>query len=624
MRNLSILFLQFAKVFVICCFVVTFLGCSSISIELVEVEKKWEESQSSIIVNNTLSLRSQQLLRSLFLKEELVQNPHGTIHLLHERFKRNSNPDLLFTLAEICYQRGQISGNNVPYYIWAMKYAYLYLFPKQDNTALFLAYDPHFRTACDIYNFSLYNCILLGQKPPAHEEKMELEVYGWQVKRRGFLIPDEDFSYFLLAQNFYAKGIRNQHRRYGLGVPIIIVRDKKTGEGMEKYYLKEAQGFPGTLFARMDMDVNSLDFHSARGIELELYDPKRFSYVKVKKRKVPLEADFTTAALYFSRRDDPIYRPIVGLFNVTEEEYRMGVVMFTPYEKGKIPVVLTHGLASSPSTWMEMFHDFESDPRLSSRYHFSLYGYPTGNSILYSASQMREALYEFVQTIDPKGTDPAIQNMVLVGHSMGGVLSRLMVQDSGENMWNTVIGIPLDNVPLDEKERKMVDDAFNFDPLPFVKRAIFIAAPHRGSDFSNWGIVKILEKFITLPQTVASFYTKFQDFVLSNFPLIEWDEDTLPTSLSSLSPSNKSMVEMLKHPIEVQYHSIIGNVEPGALKEGSDGVVPYTSSHLDGALSEYIVPEGHSCTSHPLTIEEVRRILLQHLEEVDQEKEEQQ
>jgi len=45
----------------------------------------------------------------------------------------------------------------------------------------------------------------------------------------------------------------------------------------------------------------------------------------------------------------------------------------------------------------------------------------------------------------------------------------------------------------------------------------------------------------------------------------------------------------------------------------NDGVVAYDSVHIDGVASELVVDSPHSCQSNPHTIEEVRRILLEHL-----------
>jgi hypothetical protein len=45
----------------------------------------------------------------------------------------------------------------------------------------------------------------------------------------------------------------------------------------------------------------------------------------------------------------------------------------------------------------------------------------------------------------------------------------------------------------------------------------------------------------------------------------------------------------------------------------TDGVVAYESAHIEGVASELVVRSGHSTQSHPETIEEVRRILREHV-----------
>jgi hypothetical protein len=59
----------------------------------------------------------------------------------------------------------------------------------------------------------------------------------------------------------------------------------------------------------------------------------------------------------------------------------------------------------------------------------------------------------------------------------------------------------------------------------------------------------------------------------------------------------------------VPYHSIIGDRGKGDTPKSSDGVVPYWSSHLDGAQSELIVPSDHLALRNTEAIKEVERIL---------------
>ena len=84
------------------------------------------------------------------------------------------------------------------------------------------------------------------------------------------------------------------------------------------------------------------------------------------------------------------------------------------------------------------------------------------------------------------------------------------------------------------------------------------------------------------------------------------------TSDKGLSPTNPLYKALDRIPIAIPHHTIIGDRGKGDTPNSSDGVVPYSSSHLAGAESEVIVPDGHGGFKHPLAIQELRRILLLH------------
>jgi hypothetical protein len=92
----------------------------------------------------------------------------------------------------------------------------------------------------------------------------------------------------------------------------------------------------------------------------------------------------------------------------------------------------------------------------------------------------------------------------------------------------------------------------------------------------------------------------------------------LPTSVDGMSPDNPILQTLAELPVApgVKTHSIIAIDGDDIPPQGNDGVVEYKSAHQEGVESEYIVRSGHSCQGHPLTIEEVRRILLEHLKSV--------
>jgi pimeloyl-ACP methyl ester carboxylesterase len=288
--------------------------------------------------------------------------------------------------------------------------------------------------------------------------------------------------------------------------------------------------------------------------------------------------------------------------------------MLQPYEPGKIPVVFIHGLWSSPIIWMPVINDLQGDQTLRNHFQFWYFMYPTGNPFAYSAAMLRTSLNEAVRSLDPEGKDPALQRMVLVGHSMGGLLAKMMVQDSQSELWNLVSKQPIDQIQADEEERERIRQVFMFEPQPFVDRVVFIATPHRGSNVSKRFIGRLGSAMISLPRTLL----ESQDRLLDKNPdaFTQFFQKPLPTSVDNLSPDSPIIqaVANLEIDPKVRYHSIIGNTREGTIEAGNDGVVPYTSSHMEGAESEYIVPAGHSsCQSHPLTVLEIQRILYDHI-----------
>jgi pimeloyl-ACP methyl ester carboxylesterase len=438
-----------------------------------------------------------------------------------------------------------------------------------------------------------------------------------KITRHGLLWDASAFDHFLFANDYEVDGLNNHYSTFGLGVPLIAVSEEPRPEEGEGKFYPPKHSFPVTAFLRMDCDIRGLRNGGYRKATLELYDPLRVQSTRVAGKEVPLESDLTTPLGYYLAQAKYEKFELSGLLRVESVQDRAGLYMLQPYEKGKIPVVMVHGLWSSPLAWMQMFNDLRGDPEIRDRYQFWFFMYPTGNPILYSASMLRSELKEVINTVDPNGEDPAIQQMVLVGHSMGGLLSKLMVQDSQEELWQVVSKKPFDRIEADPADRAKIRQAFFFEKQPFVSRIIFIAVPHRGSTLSDGFVGRLSSRLIALPKGLLD--TK--DKLLAKNPdaFASALEIGLPTSVDNLSPESPIIQAVGRLPIatEVKYHSIIGNAKEGVeLRDSTDGVVPYSSSHVPNAVSEYIVSAGHACQSHPLTVLEVRRILHQHLRDI--------
>jgi hypothetical protein len=266
-----------------------------------------------------------------------------------------------------------------------------------------------------------------------------------------------------------------------------------------------------------------------------------------------------------------------------------------PYDPERIPVLLVHGLNSHPRMWRDVINDLRADPKLRGRYQFLLFYYPTGWPIAYSSMRLREELAAF----DSLFKHP--QKMVMVGHSMGGLLSRMQVISPGRKLWDARFGKEADRLDATLPPNHLTKRMALFSANPHIGRQIYICTPQRGSGLADLSLTSWFIKILSLPTTITS--------ALIDLPGNLVSQGTL-NSVSGLSPSNPLYKELDQVPIQVPHHSIIGDRGRGDTPHSSDGVVPYWSSRLSTAESEKIVPDSHGAYDDPQAILELRRILL--------------
>jgi pimeloyl-ACP methyl ester carboxylesterase len=286
-----------------------------------------------------------------------------------------------------------------------------------------------------------------------------------------------------------------------------------------------------------------------------------------------------------------------------------------PHRRGRIPVVFVHGTASSFGRWAEMYNRLAADSRLRARYEFWFFSYDSGASIAWSAALLRESLQKAVNILDPEGTDPGLRRMVVIGHSQGGLLTKMTAIDSGSRLWDARFKRPLESLDVSPQTRNVLRRTRFVTPLPFVKRVVFLATPHRGSELTVGRIANWLTGFIKAPVAAAEVFT---DVVTRNRDaLVLSSEDSKPrfsTSLDQMNPRNGFLRALADIPVApgVAANSVIAVKGSGPVEAGEDGVVAYRSAHLDGVESELVIRSGHSLQDQPETVEEVRRILLLH------------
>lgn len=382
----------------------------------------------------------------------------------------------------------------------------------------------------------------------------------------------------------------NWHTEDGVGLPVAPKWKRPTDLKMQRFVTARGYLEPITAVLTFDSPAKA---GRTREASITGYDPTHISRVNLGKTDYPLAADFTAPIVEQTYDINEITIALSGLLHPGVLDSKL--ILLEPYDADRIPILLVHGLNSHPRMWKDVINDLRADPKLRGRYQYMLFYYPTGWPIAYSAMRLREELAALEQLVGkPK-------DMVLVGHSMGGLLSRMQVIDPGRKIWDKQLGTDADKLYAKLPAHHLAKRTLIFPPDPDIGREIYIAVPHRGSGLADKSLTTWFIKLLKLPTTIT---TAFIDL-----PANLVDRGKL-TSVAGLSPTNPLFKALDEIPIQVPHHSIIGDRGRGDTPDSSDGVVRYWSSHLDSAESELIVPAHHGAYKNPQAIRELRRILL--------------
>jgi hypothetical protein len=592
-------------------------GCATpVGITHVDEETAYRTLGANILSSGKLSAYSMQLLERYALAKRYRSDPEQVIGELFSGLGKPDEHDRLFALSELSFANAEASHAR-SYYLSSAIFAYAFLFPENPKDAPDV-YDPRLRLAVDLYNQGLANGLATrdGNEVDLSRRRIPLPfgLLELQVDQQGFRYGGYHLTKFVSLSDLKLRGLRNRYRTAGIGAPLSA-QVEPVKESAANRWIPSTAKVPLTVFVRFEDPRRGMSEGRVRGM-VEIYDPDKISLVHIGAYKVPLESD-SSAALAFRLESAPLWDFEIAGFRGGDFSLRGaakdsdGLFMLHPYMRGLIPVVFVHGTASSPARWAEMVNELLGDPHIASRYQFWFFVYNSGNPIVLSAMKLRESLIAAVKGIDPAGEDPALRQMVVIGHSQGGLLAKMTVVNSGSAFWDRRFKVPFDQAKLDPETRDLLRRALFVKPLPFVTRIIFIATPHRGSYMAGMFIVKLLNKFINLPGGLVKAAVQLerlrQPGVLGN-PL------TIPTALDNMDSSNPFVQELSKLPIAagVKANSIIAVKRNGPPEDGNDGVVAYKSAHINGVESELVVLSGHSTQSTPETIEEIRRILYEH------------
>ncbi|QJE97755.1 esterase/lipase family protein [Luteolibacter luteus] len=398
------------------------------------------------------------------------------------------------------------------------------------------------------------------------------------------------------SMTFHGKWSGHRAIRPGVGAPLVVI-------GPENREYRRTFD-PPRVHAAM---TAILRFEGHRSATLELHEPLEEEKISIAGRNPTLAADFTAPISMYIAVARPDKLGLIRLLNPQKYSDTARLIRTQKYDKNRIPVLFVHGLQDTPATWVPMYQQLLNDPVLRDRYQFWVFSYPSGYPFPYSASLLRKELDGVNKAF------PGHKDIVIVGHSMGGIISRLMVTNAGDRIWKDLFGKSPAETKVSGASRHLLEESLVFEHRKEIRRAIFIATPHKGSIFaSNW-IGRLGSRLVRIPSFLADTRNAVASLVTVDTASMQLDR--APNSIDTLAPNNRFVISMNKLPIDpgVTYHSIIGDRGKGDTPNSSDGVVAYWSSHLDHAASEKIVPSGHSAHQNPEGIEEVKRILKLHL-----------
>jgi pimeloyl-ACP methyl ester carboxylesterase len=431
------------------------------------------------------------------------------------------------------------------------------------------------------------------------------QIWNFSLKRDPQ--PERNPSHFKIepADIYHFEGSLVARRivKDGLGAPLVVMSKDIDPEKHDPF----AQG--KHVYYGMTGVVNFTGRHCVA----QFIDPLAVETVPFEGHTYPLAADFS-APLALALADlKPRKKELEGLFKPEDFESKIRLARLQPYDPNKIPILCIHGLGDSQATWAPLIQTLRGDPVVRKNYQFWFFSYPTGYPYPLSAAALRKRM-DAINAYYPNH-----RKVVVIGHSMGGMIARTLLTDSGMTLWNAAYDMPPSQMPFSAETRQVMSGALIFQHRTEVSRVIFMSPSHRGANMATtfWG--RLGSSIIGDPKGIVRDEAKVLAMAKPS-PTGE-RRTRIPNSIDMLNPKNRFVTTIAKIPLTpgIPFHTIIGDRGKGGNLShvppvSTDGIVPYWSSHLDGAKSELIIPSDHWTNQHPLGITEVGRILHQHLQ----------
>jgi pimeloyl-ACP methyl ester carboxylesterase len=391
--------------------------------------------------------------------------------------------------------------------------------------------------------------------------------------------------------------VRKREIKEGIGAPLVAVERGMSGHPQREHMLP-----------KIYYGVTALIRFEGRRAVVAFEDPLATERVTLVGHTFPLAADFTVPAAVLLAEQNPRKVEIDSLLQPEKYADAARVARLQPSDPNKMVLLIIHGLKDTPATWVPMFQRLITDEQIRRNYQLWSYSYPTGYPYPYSAAILRRELDAIERRL------PLRRKMVVIGHSMGGCISRLLITDTGDKLWREIFQKPPGETSMPPESKALLTQMLIFRHRPEIGRVIFIAAPLRGSDLARHWVGRTGSKLVKIPGNLLHAGS-------DALPLVSFRGDEMrlkraPNSVDTLAPNDRFVLAIQKIPITpgIPHHVICGDRGKGGNKDKtkpvmSDGAVPYWSSHMETAESELIVPSRHGVHKHPQAIAEVERIL---------------
>lgn len=614
----------------LCCLFACLPACApQVTITRVSAAEAFRVRNASILTGTVLSESTLQTLRVRNLDARWERDPKAVLSILihqhDEQINTSFEPnDLTPAVAELLIAHGEQQARtqlDLTYFLKAAEISYTQM--RRDASYLGTSFDGRTAFLTNLYNRAASRFLTLDRW-----RTLTNSADGRPARYTGFCgdyttgIRAEDgdwqpgfFDSFESADEVVVDGIRNHHRVDGFGAALVGVREQTQDRAtVDPFIPPEGLALPVTV---------TLDFEPLPGaptrMTATLHNPRADPHAWLGGVKARLSEDMTAPLAYLFARTKLGQLGQSALPNPNEYVDRIGIYLHEPFDPERIPVLMIHGLRSSPITWRDALNDLGADPELRDRYQFWMFLYPTGLPIPRSSAYLRYAIADLYERYDPERSHEPMRHMVVIGHSMGGVLTRSILIDPGSRVYDAAFTKPIDQLRSDESVKAHLRSVFFYEPVSEIGRAVFIAAPLRGAPLASGVLATIGRGIIRLPDDLRnvgrSLRKNDKDAMAPGFSRLR---DGVPTSVHNLEPESPFLMAYDASPlIDIPHHVIVGDRGKGDSEESSDGVVPFWSSRLESARSTLIVPAGHEAHTHPLAIRELARILQEHAREID-------